>query len=120
LVREALEEYGVQCELILITNGETAIEFIQKVEADETPCPKLVILDLNLPRKPGRDVLKRIRASSKCEQIPVIVLTSSDARKDRDDAASLGASRYIRKPSRLSEFIELGSVFKEIIGGSSN
>ena len=116
LVREALEEHQVRCDLIVINNGERAIEFIEALSGDASACPGLVILDLNLPKKPGREVLKSVRASVPCGHVPIIVLTSSDNQKDRSEAARLGASRYIRKPSRLAEFLGLGAVFKETLG----
>jgi len=115
LVREALQEHQVPCELIVISNGERAIQFIEELDGEASACPQLVILDLNLPKKPGREVLKSMRASVPCAHVPIIVLTSSDNQKDRVEAARLGASRYIRKPSRLAEFLSLGGVFKEIL-----
>jgi DNA-binding response OmpR family regulator len=117
LVREALVENAVHCELILIINGEQAIDFIDGLDSDQTPCPDLMILDLNLPKIPGRDVLRRMRTGTKCAQIPIVILSSSDNEKDQEEAASLGASRYIRKPYRLDEFLKLGSVFKSMING---
>lgn len=114
LVREALEEHGVGCELIVIQDGERAIDFLKNLQ-EEPECPDLVILDLNLPRKPGREVLQSIRAGSKCAGVPVVVLTSSDNTQDRYDADRLGASLFLRKPSRLAEFLELGRVFKNLI-----
>ena len=118
LVREALEEHAVECELVLITNGERAIDFILRLDEKGLPCPNLVILDLNLPKRPGADILRSIRAS-RCGHIPVVILTSSDSQKDKDDAARLGASGYFQKPSRLDEFIELGRVFKTMLDGQS-
>jgi CheY-like chemotaxis protein len=116
LIREALEEHGVRCELLLVTNGQKAIEFIEKLDSNDILCPDLLILDLNLPRRSGKEILQRMRMSSQCANIPIVVLTSSDHRKDREETAFLGASRYIRKPTRLDEFLKLGGVFKEIIG----
>jgi CheY-like chemotaxis protein len=116
LVREALEEHQVQCELVVISNGERAIQFIQALDSDGAVCPQLIILDLNLPKKSGREVLKSVRAGVRCAEVPILILTSSDNQKDRIEAASLGASRYIRKPSRLAEFLGLGAVFKEMLG----
>jgi DNA-binding response OmpR family regulator len=115
LVREALEQHNVCCEVILVTNGEVAVDFLKEIEAQDLPCPDLVILDLNLPRKSGADVLRRMRASVKCGQMAVAVLTSSDSQRDKEETASLGASTYIRKPSRLAEFIKLGGVFKQML-----
>ena len=116
LVHEALVEHGVSCELICLNDGEQAFNFVESIEAGEAPRPDLVILDLNLPRKPGARVLERLRQSSVCSHIPVAVLTSSNNQKDRDEAARLGASIYIRKPSRLSELLALGKTFKDMIG----
>jgi chemotaxis family two-component system response regulator Rcp1 len=112
LVRRALEEHGVDGELIVIADGETAIAFIQVIDSEEGPCPDLAIVDLNLPKKPGREVLERMRMSEKCRQIPVVILSSSDADRDRADAARFGASRYIRKPTKLDDFLNLGAIFK--------
>ncbi|HSU32053.1 MAG TPA: response regulator [Bryobacteraceae bacterium] len=119
LVREALQEHAVRCELILITNGERATEFIQGFDASDACGPDLVILDLNLPRKSGFFVLEHIRASEACNHVPVVILSSSDSYQDKSHAAALGASHYIRKPSRLAEFMQLGSVFRELLGGRS-
>jgi chemotaxis family two-component system response regulator Rcp1 len=112
LVRRALEEHGVEGELLVIADGETAIAFIQAIDIEASPCPDLAIVDLNLPKKPGRAVLERIRRSAHCRHIPVVILSSSDAERDKTDAARFGASRYIRKPSRLDDFLSLGSIFK--------
>jgi CheY-like chemotaxis protein len=78
-------------------------------------CPDLVIIDLNLPRKSGREVLETMRRSDRCRHVPVVILSSSDAQEDRADAAWLGATRYIRMPSQLEDFLRLGAIFKEII-----
>ncbi len=120
LVREALEEYAVRCELVLTRDGEHALEFIEGVEMGKTHCPDLVILDLNLPKKPGQEVLRRVRASLKCNHVPVVVLTSSDSQKDKEDTAGLGASTYLLKPPRLSEFLKLGEAFKRMLGCDSD
>jgi DNA-binding response OmpR family regulator len=96
-------------------NDERATEFIESPNAEHVPCPDLVILDLNLPGKAGREVLGRAR----CKQVPVVVLTSWD-QKDRDEAINLGASRYFQEPSRLSEFLKMDSIFREMLGGSAD
>jgi CheY-like chemotaxis protein len=119
LVREALEEHNVEGELIVLNDGEKAIGFIQALDAHPASCPDLVILDLNLPKKSGRVVLECMRRSPICGRAPVVILSSSDAQQDRADAARLGANRYIRKPSRLEEFLSLGAVFKATLSGST-
>jgi DNA-binding response OmpR family regulator len=115
LVREALEEHGVEGELLVISDGDKAIRFIQAIETRPVNCPDLVIVDLNLPKRPGRDVLECIRKSSKCQDITVVVLSSSDAPQDKADAFRLGATKYIRKPLRLDEFLGLGATFREML-----
>jgi CheY-like chemotaxis protein len=119
LVRKALEEHGVKGQIILLADGEMATQFIQCLDAQQVACPDLVILDLNIPKKPGREVLEYLRRSMRCRHVPIVILSSSDAQQDRADAARLGADRYIRKPSHLEEFLSLGAVFKETLGRSS-
>lgn len=115
LVREALQEHRVDCELTVILNGERAIQFVEEVENAEQPCPDLILVDLNLPRKSGREVIRRIRASGVCADVPLIVLTSSDSQRDKDDVAAFLPSRYIQKPTKLDDFVKLGAVFKQLL-----
>src|SRR5581483_4115024 len=111
LVREALEEYQVRCELTVVRNGAEAINFIEGVDDGCHPCPDLIVIDLNLPKRSGREVLQHVRTSSGCKDAVVVILTSSDSQKDKDAVAEYQPSMYIRKPSKLQEFLALGSVF---------
>ena len=116
LVREALEEHGIEGELIVLEDGEKAMDFVQALDGGSgDECPNLVILDLNLPKKSGRDVLRAIRLSEKCGRVPVVILSSSDTQQDKSDAAQLGANQYLRKPLGLEEFIGLGSTFRALL-----
>jgi DNA-binding response OmpR family regulator len=115
LVLEALEQHNVRCDVTVIGNGEIATQFIDEIDAGQHPCPDLVIIDLNLPKKPGKEVLKRIRSSAACKNVPVVVLTSSDHQKDKEDIAPFTPLHYLRKPSELDAFISLGALFKEIV-----
>jgi CheY-like chemotaxis protein len=112
LVRKALEEHGVEGDLVVVADGETAVQLAEELDAQRMQCPNLAIIDLNLPRKSGREVLERFRRTELCRTIPVVILSSSDAHQDRAEADRLGASRYIRKPSTLDEFLSLGAIFK--------
>jgi DNA-binding response OmpR family regulator len=113
LVRRALELHGVEGELILVADGESAIEYFDALDTDPSiQCPNLAIIDLNLPKKPGREVLRFLRQRERSRNVPVVILSSSDAEIDRADAARFGANRYIRKPMRLDEFLDLGAIFK--------
>lgn len=116
LVREALEHAGLAFDLQVLDDGEKAVDFAESLDRDRTVSrPDLVLLDLNLPKKSGSQVLERLRQSSACGDVPVVVLTSSDSPKDRAQVAQLQASLYFRKPSRLDEFMKLGEVVRQIL-----
>jgi CheY-like chemotaxis protein len=115
-VRAALAHEGIESELLIAHDGEKAIEFVEAAETNPgAPCPQLVLLDLNLPRTSGAEVLQRVRKSSRCGDIPVIIVTSSDAPNDRAEAVRLGASRYFLKPHNIDDYLKLGSVVKEVL-----
>lgn len=115
LVRESLEHHGYTAEIVVQQDGEAMLEYLRLVEAGEVPCPDLILLDLNLPRKSGHMVLESLRGSKTCGQVPVIVVTSSNASKDRELAARFGASSYFRKPIDYDEFLLLGALVKHIL-----
>jgi len=120
LVRESLALHKIRNELAVLSDGATAVQYLDAVDSSAVTCPQLVILDLNLPKTTGREVLKRIRQSPRCAKIPVVILSSSGAQKDRDDAHTLGATHYIKKPSDLKEFLEVGAVFKALLDKASD
>lgn len=116
LVREALRRAGVKPNLRVLEDGEQAADFIDTLDTDaSTVCPDLVLLDLNLPKKNGNQVLERMRRSPRCAGVPVVVITSSDSPADRSRAARLGATRYFQKPSRLDEFMKLGHLVRDLL-----
>jgi chemotaxis family two-component system response regulator Rcp1 len=112
LIREALQCGGFEFELTVQRDGEKMLSYIGLIEQGLVRCPDIVLMDLNLPKRNGDVLLKRIRSSLSCKHVPVIVVTSSDSRKDRDMAARLGASDYFRKASDFDEFMLLGAVVK--------
>jgi len=116
LVEQAIEFHQVPVRLIVAEDGEAACEYFEKTDADsKLPCPAIVLLDLNLPKKSGTEVLEHVRKSSKCGTIPIIVLTSSDSPEDRQKAARLGADRYFRKPTSYREFLEIGAMLNDVL-----
>jgi CheY-like chemotaxis protein len=120
LVRQALVEKGIQHELHVVQDGEQALRFVARMgKPGEPPCPDVFLLDLNLPRVDGPQVLREFRQHPECTQTPVIVVTSSDAPKDRGEMAALGVTRYFRKPTDLDAYMELGAVVLEVVAGKS-
>ena len=115
LVREAIQMEDLPLELYVAPDGQAAIDFIAQAESSpEAPCPHLLLLDLNLPKRDGFEVLRRLRASEKCKDIPVLIITSSDSPSDQGQAAALGA-RYFRKPPSYDEFLKLGEVLRQLL-----
>jgi chemotaxis family two-component system response regulator Rcp1 len=120
LMRSALKLDGLDCDFEVSADGEKAIEFIDAVDSGQASLrPDVVLLDLNLPRKGGARVLERIRHSSKCASVPVVVVTSSDSPGDKAQVSRLGATRYFQKPLDLMEFMKLGPLVREILSGRS-
>ena len=115
LIRAALEEYGIDLPIQVAAEGEEVLRIISQQEALGGAQPKLIILDLNLPRHDGIEILQRLRGTKRLARIPVVVLTSSDSPRDRMVASELGATRFLRKPSNLEQFLSLGAVFKELL-----
>src|SRR4051812_2365701 len=109
LVREALSTHGIDFDLTHFENGQEALAYLDAFDDDETQtCPEVALLDLNLPRTNGTELLQRLRQSRRCGHIPVVVLTGSEAPQHQKAASLLGASSYFRKPIDLSDFLQLG------------
>jgi chemotaxis family two-component system response regulator Rcp1 len=102
--------------LHVVSDGERAIEFIEAAEYDESsPCPELALLDLNLPKKSGLEVLARIRRSAKCGNIPVAVISSSRSANEARAISQLRADRFFTKPTDYDQFMVLGGIVKELL-----
>jgi CheY-like chemotaxis protein len=116
LLRIAFKEAGQQdVDLIVADDGEAALEFVEhKGPFRNALRPDLIILDLNLPKSDGEDVLKSIRQRDEYNTTPVVVLTSSDSPHDREAAKELGANCYLTKPSDLETFIGLGKTLMAV------
>ena len=108
LVEEALLEARLEYQLQTVDDGAKALALIGMIESGRAPVPDLVLLDLNLPRTSGEEVLKRLRRSPSCQNVKVLIVTSSNAPMERKHMMELGATDYFRKPSTFEEFLELG------------
>lgn len=121
LIREALEEHHINHELHVVEDGSQAIEYVDRMSVNGAlPCPDVVLLDMNLPKVEGPQVLSALRRHPACSMTPVIVVSSSDAARDRDEMARLGVSHYFRKPSNFDDFMKLGALVREIAEAATN
>jgi two-component system, chemotaxis family, response regulator Rcp1 len=106
LTRQALAKGKVANAVHVVEDGEAAIGFLRREEGyDDAPRPDLMLLDLNLPKKDGREVLAEIKSDPDLHSIPVVVLTTSAADRDIVQAYQHHVNSYIRKPVRLADFI---------------
>ncbi|WIV66271.1 response regulator [Natrialbaceae archaeon AArc-T1-2] len=107
LTREAFKDGSIANNLHVVEDGVDALEFChQRGDYVDAPRPAIILLDLNLPRKNGEEVLEEIRNDSNLQTIPVIVLTSSDAHDDVVRSYELCANAYLRKPVDPDGFID--------------
>jgi two-component system, chemotaxis family, response regulator Rcp1 len=107
LIREALKETPVLVEIAVAHDGVEATDYLRKAETDLVARPDLVLLDLNLPRKNGLEVLAEVKASPNLKEIPVLIMTSSRADRDIKEAYRLNANCYIAKPNELADFVNV-------------
>ena len=112
MTREAFEEHKLRNTLHVVTDGVQAVSFLRREgEYADAPRPGLILLDLNLPRKDGREVLAELKEDRELRHIPVVVLTTSAAESDIVRSYELHANCYITKPLDLDEFFSVvGSI----------
>ena len=120
LIEEVFEEAKIRKNLNIAEDGEEALLFLRgEGKFLGSPRPDIIILDLNLPKKDGREVLKEIKEDSNLKNIPVIVLTTSNAEKDILGAYGLHANAYVTKPLDFDQFIKvvesIGNFWLEIV-----
>jgi CheY-like chemotaxis protein len=108
LTEIALEESKISVHLSVVEDGVEAMAFLRKEEQyATTPHPDIILLDLNLPKKDGREVLAEIKADNTLKRIPVVVLTTSHAEEDVLKAYNLCANCYITKPVDFDQFVKI-------------
>lgn len=108
LTLEALKEGKVRNNLHTVADGEEAMKFLRRQDNyAKAPRPDLILLDLNLPKKNGREVLAEIKADPDLKRIPVVILTVSEAEQDIIKSYNLHANCYITKPVNLEQFIQV-------------
>jgi CheY-like chemotaxis protein len=116
VIREIIEQCGPGLALHVASDGQQALQFLQALDRDRSfPCPVLLLLDLNVPKVDGLDVLSAFRRHSRCKRTPVIVVTSSTAERDRAAAEGLGADAYFQKPQDLAAYMKLAPLITQIL-----
>ncbi len=108
LAQEALKDGGIQNQLFHVVDGVEAMAFLHREgEYADVPRPNLILLDLNLPRKDGREVLEEVRGDAELARIPIIILTTSQSEVDILRSYDLHANCYITKPVDFDQFVEV-------------
>lgn len=116
LIKHALQLHEVSHSLARAADGAQAVTMIRSLgEPNGIPCPDLMLLDLNLPKVPGSEVLAEFRMSKLCADTPAIVMSSSGSGADRARVESLGISYYFQKPSSLDDFMQLGKLVAQFV-----
>jgi two-component system response regulator len=108
LTLRAFKKSNISNEIVVVRDGAEALAYLFPADGDglDAPCPALVLLDLNLPKVGGLEILRRMQADARTQPIPVVVLTSSKLEEDIFDSYRSGANAYVRKPVKFSEFAD--------------
>jgi len=115
LVKEAFSILNIETDLNAVYDGEEALNYIfKKGKYASAQTPDIVIMDIKMPKKNGREVLKEIRENSSTKDITVFMLTNSDAKEDILDSYEHRANSYMIKPLELSEFVEIIKYINEM------
>jgi CheY-like chemotaxis protein len=123
LAKEALEESRVLNELYFVEDGEQLLEYLRRegayADPETSPRPGLILLDLNMPRKDGREALREIKADPDLRRIPVVVMTTSSAEEDVFRSYDSGANSFVTKPVTFEQLVALmralGNYWIEIV-----
>lgn len=105
LMQESLKKSKLLINMATVENGEEGMNYLRKVgQFTKAPTPDLILLDLNMPIKDGREVLREIKKDDQLKKIPVVILTTSDSDRDVASSYSNGANCYIKKPVDFEQF----------------
>lgn len=117
LLDRALKKQDLEFELVHLLSGSEGLAFIRRQGAyADAIIPNLILVDLNLSKYTGKDILREIRSAKYLEGVPVCVWSSSRSRRDEALLKELGVSQFISKPSGVSQFMEIGKVIKDLLG----
>lgn len=117
LLRLAFSNANLECDLTVLDDGAEALAFArQRGKYAAAPAPDLAILDLNIPKNDGLEILEALRANPAFAELPVAVLSSSSSPRERSAVERFHIRRFITKPSDLEEFMNIGLIVKELLG----
>jgi CheY-like chemotaxis protein len=120
LLERALKKQDFPFELVHLLSGGEALAFIHRRGAyADAANPNLILLDLNLSQYTGEDIVHEIRNAPHLAGVPVCVWSSSQSRRDESQLKDLGVSRFIPKPTGLDQFMEIGTILKEVLGAAN-
>jgi two-component system, chemotaxis family, response regulator Rcp1 len=121
MVQEALRQHSIRAVLDIVEDGEEAVKFIDAADTNESaPRLELVLLDLNLPKRSGTEVLAYLRRSKRSAKAKVLIVTSSNSPLDRAATEQMGITGYFLKSSDLEEFLKIGEVVEEALRNQSD
>jgi CheY-like chemotaxis protein len=107
LLQAAFEENGFQDKLHFVENGVEVLEYLYLLEKDDqTPLPKFILLDLNMPKKDGREVLKELKQHPKFKKIPVVIFSTTNNEQEMHRCYESGANSYITKPNSFENLLK--------------
>jgi len=106
LTLRAFKKGNIENEIVVVRDGSEALDYLLGPPGSERDAPALVLLDLNLPRVSGLEVLRRLRADARTRFLPVVILTSSKEDEDLISGYAMGANAYVRKPVEFGEFVD--------------
>ncbi|MBZ5626949.1 MAG: response regulator [Acidobacteriia bacterium] len=119
LLTRALKKQDLQFELVHLLSGAEALAFIRRQGAyADAAIPNLILVDLNLSKYTGEDILREIREARHLDGVPVCVWSSSRSRRDEAVLKELGVAQFITKPAGLDQFMEIGKTIKDVLAGS--
>ncbi len=112
-MREAFERSSLTCEIDAVFSGQQLLDYLKKVDAAMEERPSLILLDLNMPGKDGRQTLLEIKADPRMKDIPIIIMTSSELEEDVDKSYQCGVNAYLKKPSVFADLVKMTSAIKD-------
>ncbi|HEY6160501.1 MAG TPA: response regulator [Bacteroidia bacterium] len=116
MIREALSSSGSDRDICMVSDGEELLEFLTgtgKYKGKDLPVPLVILLDLNMPKKDGRECLREIKSTPGLKRIPIVVFSTSNNREDVTYSYEAGAASYITKPYSYNELVATMEIFKQ-------